>query len=99
MYKSCDPELAFCIDLMDSIHCHWYHLYDTGMRVKVDEEEKSSVDDDDYKYFDAEFYLRSKAIRKAQKYTKKINGFDARYKGDKFMLQFQNSTGTLMRSF
>ena len=86
--KEQDLEFTFYVDIIDSIHCHWYHLYETGLRVKLDDvKEQIGELQTSAKNFDPEFAMRSKAIIKTQSVVKEINGFTDRFVKKKFTLQ------------
>eukprot|EP01084_Bolivina_argentea_P008581 16048_1 len=53
--KADDINMTFYIDIMNCMHCHLYHLYDIGMRVKMDEKNKNIIINNNNKiqYFDA----------------------------------------------
>ena len=52
--------IYFYVDLLNAMHCHFHHLYDAGLRVKM--VDMGNVDDDK-SHFDRELCIRNKVIR------------------------------------
>ena len=73
--KCCEiaHELTFYIDILDSIHCHWYHSFDLGLRVRNDDIKQLKDDEaDEQSYYDQEFAKRQKLISQRQREVKNI---------------------------
>ena len=84
---ACD--LSFYIDLLDSIHCHWFHSYDLGLRVKMDDIIKQTDDekgDHDEFYYDSQFSKRNKVIQQRLKQVNHIKGLQNRLNNKKYSL-------------
>lgn len=84
-----NEDMIFYIDLLDNMHTFWYHSYDLGMRVNINEitEQDSKQNDDDYDrlqsntFYDRNFARRREIIRnkvKASTFLNSSNRFEAK---------------------
>ena len=85
-----DSEYVFYRDLMDQIHCYLYHLYDTGLRVKIDYDEKQQniMHESDVDYT---FLKIKQVVHQTKVAIKQSNRFnDKKYESNKFSLSSFN---------
>eukprot|EP01084_Bolivina_argentea_P276966 472698_1 len=88
-----DTNLLFYIDIMDSIHCYLIHLYDIGMRAKVNKQHPNMIihnnlrNSDEIHYFNEIFFNISETIKEKRKNLQKLNLFkDSRFENAKFKI-------------
>ena len=83
-------ELTFYVDLLDSLHCHWYHLTDLGMRIKEEEIESKMRDEgaaDNFESLsDRQFTARCKILQARMNKTRNIKELENRIQTSKFHL-------------
>eukprot|EP01083_Nonionella_stella_P185725 677925_1 len=84
-----DDEFVFYRDTMDSVHCYLYHLYDMGLRVKLDQAPPHSVSDSNEEkntYFDDAFSRMYETINQRKQSLKMNKLCMNRYKTNKFSI-------------
>eukprot|EP01084_Bolivina_argentea_P196211 336384_1 len=95
-YNEETTKVIFWMDLLDSMHCFLFHMYDTGMRVKKNglnkiidkKEEKYEEFDEYYDVTFANIYYQIKTKIK----TLQSSGIIGRYENNKFNIIAANDT-------
>eukprot|EP01084_Bolivina_argentea_P076524 138702_1 len=97
-YNDKDDEFVFYRDIFDGIHFFLFHLYDTGMRVKMSHktgvinDSKDDEQQDEQKYIDYAFLKICQIIKEKKKKLAKIKGLnlDRFYNSNKYTLGDNN---------
>eukprot|EP01084_Bolivina_argentea_P249492 417675_1 len=84
-------DFIFFRDTMDIIHCYFFHLYDTAMRVKTEDTNNHNntigENEDQKHYFDAKFSNMLAIIKHKNKNLMQVKTiFDARFYNNKFSI-------------
>ncbi len=87
--NECDLEFIFYKNILDSIHCYLFHLYDVGLRIKINNNNYGKQTNE----FDPYFANIQKIIKQKRNMLNKLNNFDfKRYNNNKFSLIVNNNT-------
>ena len=87
---SMDFDLIFFIELLDCIHCFWYHSYHLGIRINTDDIKYENESKTEGKqYFDQQFAIRSQLIKENKTKMDKMNILKNRLENKKFTLLLQ----------
>ena len=100
-----DNELYFYIDIMDSLHFHLLHLYDSNLRISKKNAINHDYNDDekdekrDTEYFDAEFSQKQQLISKRRTASARFERINSN-KSSKFTMksddQYEDNDGQTM---
>ena len=82
--------LIFYVDLMDSLHCFWYHAYDLGIRINRADVSITKDEGRKNEYYDEEFSIRNRFIRRRLQTIDGIEGLKNRFQTNKFALDKQS---------
>eukprot|EP01084_Bolivina_argentea_P218959 371456_1 len=87
--ETINKDFTFFSDILDSIHCFLFHLYDIGLRVK---EDKCNTDDicnevDAENKYDQRFANMYGKINAKKQNLKKLGVFNHRFQNDKFCVK------------
>ena len=84
------------------MHCFLYHLYDIGMRVKLNDkiiDQEQKVNSNKSEYFDAAFANICQILKQKKSILSNINGLNDRIaKQEKFLIELNNDPGNIRKT-
>ena len=93
IYQNIDQDLIFHVNLLDKMHCFFYHLYDIGARVKLSDLIIADAGDmNESEVFDTSFSNICEILQQKRANMSSIKGLHNLYrKQEKFIIELQKN--------